>query len=109
MDFSGTQKFDQEKTRVYHTMGQEIVSFDDDCDDSIQIASVSQLLRQTRGMSPANLKLYFEALFARMTTGSKEAVTEILWTGLNPAEQQSFEMPYFGQRYLFTLYNTIRF
>ncbi|KAJ3364610.1 hypothetical protein HDU91_002498 [Kappamyces sp. JEL0680] len=45
-----------------------------------KLATVSALLRQTRQLKADDLKLYFETLFSRMTTSSKEAVTEIMWT-----------------------------
>jgi hypothetical protein len=53
---------------------------------------VAQLLRQARQLSPSDLRLYFESMFCRMTPTSKEAMTEIMWRGLTPGEQQCFEV-----------------
>jgi restriction endonuclease Mrr len=39
---------------------------------------VQQLLRQTRQLSPSDLRKYFDGLFQRMTIASKEAMTEIM-------------------------------
>lgn len=66
--------------------------------DDVPSISITSLLNETKKMSPSELKIYFEKLFTRMNTQAKEALTEIMWTGLNPTEQQAFQMPYFGSR-----------
>jgi hypothetical protein len=63
-----------------------------------KLGPLAQLLRQTREMSSSDLKVFFEILFSRMTFSSKEAVTEIMWTGLTSSEQETFELPYYGHR-----------
>ncbi|KAI8897007.1 hypothetical protein BC833DRAFT_595358 [Globomyces pollinis-pini] len=85
-------------------MGREIVLPDEDWNECVPNAThcpmnVQSLIRQAKELSPTDLRIYFEKLFSRMTASSKEAMTEIMWRGLTPGEQQCFEMPYFGHRW----------
>lgn len=66
--------------------------------DSNKIQSLSRMLNEMRSLGPNELRMLFETLFSRMSAGSKEAMVEVLWAGLNVSEQQSFELPYFGSR-----------
>lgn len=65
-------------------MGREICVFEDDIlelntqkteDAPLLVAS---LVRQVRTLSPSDLKSFFDSLFSKMTTSSKEAITEIM-------------------------------
>jgi hypothetical protein len=89
----------QEKTLQTHnvTMGIEIADYHQEPQDTASV-QVAALLRETKKMNSEELKAYFEKLFSRMNPQAKEALTEILWVGLNPSEQQQFQMPYFGSR-----------
>jgi hypothetical protein len=78
-------------------MGIEIADYHQEAQETSSV-QVAALLTETKNMSPEELKCYFEKLFSRMNPQAKEALTEILWVGLNPSEQQQFQMPYFGSR-----------
>jgi hypothetical protein len=96
-----------------YQMGRDIVLYEDEYSKPSENSSspllVQQLVRQIRSLSPSDLRLYFESLFQHMSTSSKEAMTELMWTGLSTAEQQAFEMPYFGHRWAETsVYNALR-
>jgi hypothetical protein len=80
-------------------MGREIQIFDDDTRSESTPIAVANLLRETRQLSTTELKEFFEKMFGRMNPSSKEAMTEIMWTGLSQEEQQTFEMPYYGHRW----------
>jgi hypothetical protein len=84
-------------------MGRDIIIFDDEYTKSSEDLSspllVQQMVRQVRSLHPDDLRSFFESIFQKMTITSKEAMTEIMWTGLSTSEQQAFEMPYFGHRW----------
>lgn len=91
-------------------MGREIIGMgDEDFDyrtsqklnhlDQSKIQSISKILQEMKYFAPNELRMLFETMFSRMTVGSKEAMTELMWSGLSIEEQQSFELPYFGSRW----------
>ncbi|KAI8799898.1 hypothetical protein BJ742DRAFT_882417 [Cladochytrium replicatum] len=57
---------------------------------------VDELLTCVRALPPDEMKGFLEHMFTRMTLSAKEAIADILWSTLTPAEQDAFELPSVG-------------
>ena len=76
-------------------MGVDIRVLFDDSDEHMAVSTsqLAALVDGVRRLSGEDLKTYFEMLFCRMNSSSKEAMTQIMWTSLSTGEQHRFEMP----------------
>lgn len=57
-------------------------------------ADIVRMVDTVQRLSGASLKTYFEHIFRCMGPQSKEALTELMWSSLNGAEQRRFELPH---------------
>ncbi|KAH6594576.1 hypothetical protein BASA50_006526 [Batrachochytrium salamandrivorans] len=75
----------------------------DDAWDSLHsdghMDAIDRLLAETCTLHVSNLRMYLQLLLGRMTLSAKETVTELLWSTLQPHEQQLFALPYFSNRW----------
>jgi hypothetical protein len=79
-------------------MGRDILKFPvDDRPPFDGPSNVRSTLENLGGMSSKDLKSYFELLFNSMTLEAKQAVAQILYTGLSNEERGPFYRPNLSQ------------